>query len=672
MSRAQGARDAAAALRLSGLLDFGTAAFASDDLEASGALQAGLADDPLQAGPRRRTRGRGRHGANDLSDALRREMFEADNDLQQVHTAYGPLFQIFEIPSSNGGQMLQVTYVCPFAFLYYACTYAPSFAEFLEASIGQRGLASRPVPAPSSGHAVPVDVPKASVVFYYDEVTPGNALRPDKGRQYLAVYWTLLEFPAWFRASQSGWFSLCFVPVTTLEKMAGEHSQLGTFLLSAFFPEDEQSFNFARSGMRVPILIGALPDDRPPAQPGAPKASPTVRPRQLPKKRKRDASSGALQAVTSTCLKGLVDRPHAKSAALLARRPAVRWFFFFATFACFLGDEKAIKQFTMAKGASGRKPCVNCQNVVGRVASGAVPPDGPLVHLDCPDPTKFVPHTIDTLLQLYAFLGEASVHRSIKVDERDCGLSWSPHGLLASPMARVANVPHSIFWDWMHCMVASGGVAQYELNQICRRLQARIPLEKLDAFASQYIFFEKRHRFTARFADRVVDSDGAHIRAFASEVLAMFTVLGMFLEAVCVPCNFLVPEIQCFRLLHRIFHLLRLGDAVRGKLDLLRALVKEHHSLAITLYPEVVRPKLHFLFHVCDCIARFGVLLTCFATERKHRQSKSIAGFAFRAWCSTMLKRTTADHLQWLKDVENLQPFKLVRPWKRPCHFFGR
>ena len=686
MSRAKTARDVVGALRLSGLPEFAEDNVMGEirlPVQASAASQAGLADDASQVGTQRRTRGRGRAQPNDPAEVLRQELLAADEDIRQIHTPYGPLFRSFEIPSRTEGESLNVTYVCPFAFLFYACEFAPPFAAFLEACIGRRGLANREMPGSSTDQPLPADAPKASVVFYYDEVTPGNNLRPDKGRQYLAVYWTFLEFPAWFRASQNGWFTMCYVPVETLAKMPAEHSQLGTCLLSAFFPEDALAFSFARTGMRVPIRSAALPAARAPAKSNAPRAgggpsqitraTPAVRPRQLQTKRKREApaasSAASPAAPGAPSVNRFVSRPHAKSAASLARGTPLRWFFFLATFACFLGDEKAIKQFTMAKGAGGRKPCINCQNVVSHLPPNMrpedLPPDGPLVHIICADPTKFIPHTLDTLQRLHAYLTEASLHRSIATDLRDAGISVSPHGLLASPMAKISNVPDCIFWDWMHCMVASGGIAQYELNQLLRRLRARLPLEKLDVFASQYIVFEKRHKLKARFAERVVDSDGAHIRAFASEVLAMVTVVGVFLEVLRLPDDFLVREVQCFRLLHRIFDLLRLGDAVHGKLGLLRTLVAEHHRLAVSVYPEVIRPKAHYMFHVCDCIARFGVLLSCFVTERKHRESKRIAAHAFRSWCTTMLKRTVAEHFQWLSVIDNLQPCKLLRPWNK-------
>ena len=33
------------------------------------------------------------------------------------------------------------------------------------------------------------------------DVMPGNLHRPDKGRKYMALYWTLLDFPSWMLQS---------------------------------------------------------------------------------------------------------------------------------------------------------------------------------------------------------------------------------------------------------------------------------------------------------------------------------------------------------------------------------------------------------------------------------------------------------------------------------------
>ena len=616
--------------------------------------------------------------------ALKKE----DKDLENIETPYGALIKTLRAPSERRGVHHDIKYACPFAFLYHACELSTTFATFLEEHLSRPGPASRN--PPSSDQALPIDevIGEARVVMYFDEVVPGNNLRPDQGRTYLAVYWTFLEFPSWFRASQNGWFELCYVPAGVLADIPGEHSKLTALMLAIFWPVDTMSVNFARTGMRVPFgrqdspAVGSqaspavMPHSRPLARPPSSsqaspavgsQASPAVMPHSRPLARPPH-SSQASPAVGSQHSRQPTRPPSSSQPRPAAARPpsssqarpaAVRSFIFLAVFACFVSDEKAIKQLSMAKGASGRKPCLNCQNVVGRVDAWRVPVDGPLVHLSCGDPAKFVPHTPATLQELYSYLRESGT----AADGTDGGFSVSEDALLASPMATVANLPDSIFWDWMHCLMSSGGVAQFEVNQVLRRVvTVGIPLEKVDVF-SKFVKFPGRTGFSAHFADRVADGDGHHIRAFASEMICMVIIVGLFLDSVIAPTGELGPEIKCFRLLGRIIYQLRLGDEVRGRLVLLRSLIVAHHKLAVSLYPECVRPKLHYMLHLCDCIARFGALLSCFAPERKHRQSKRIGAFAFNQWCSTMLRRTVGHHLQWLQVAANLHPYQLMNAW---------
>ena len=78
---------------------------------------------------------------------------------------------------------MRITYNCPFAFLRCAAERSAHFEHFLT----QR-LALGP-----NGARV------GRICIYCDEVAPGNALRPDFGRKYHAIYWTILELPEWFR-----------------------------------------------------------------------------------------------------------------------------------------------------------------------------------------------------------------------------------------------------------------------------------------------------------------------------------------------------------------------------------------------------------------------------------------------------------------------------------------
>ena len=61
--------------------------------------------------------------------------------------------------------------------------------------------------------------------------------------------------------------------------------------------------------------------------------------------------------------------------------------------------------------------------------------------------------------------------RELKELQQVHGFTFNENSLLMSDMAAMANLPDSTFWDWMHCIVASGGVGQHELNQFLRRVE---------------------------------------------------------------------------------------------------------------------------------------------------------------------------------------------------------
>ena len=71
--------------------------------------------------------------------------------------------------------------------------------------------------------------------------------------------------------------------------------------------------------------------------------------------------------------------------------------------------------------------------------------------------------------------------------------------------------------------------------------------------------------------------------------------------------------------------------------DRLRRLLKMHHTLYRMLYPGAAKPKFHHLLHIVDNMLFIGRLLSCFVTERKHREAKKSALHVFRCMEHTVL-----------------------------------
>ena len=106
-------------------------------------------------------------------------------------------------------------------------------------------------------------------------------------------------------------------------------------------------------------------------------------------------------------------------------------------FGFWLADERALKDVTCSKGASGTKPCFCCHNVVGR----SHPADGDeyLIHYTDPDVSKFDTQTLETLteqaLDLEAKHGHISAIKFALL-EQCYGLTYNPHGILWDQYAR--------------------------------------------------------------------------------------------------------------------------------------------------------------------------------------------------------------------------------------------
>ena len=89
------------------------------------------------------------------------------------------------------------------------------------------------------------------LILYADEARPGNVLRPDKGRMYLAVYYTFSELPQHVRRRAPGWMPGCFLRSSEVAKLAGGPAAIIHGFLRMNFG-DGARHNLETSGVRLP------------------------------------------------------------------------------------------------------------------------------------------------------------------------------------------------------------------------------------------------------------------------------------------------------------------------------------------------------------------------------------------------------------------------------------
>jgi len=338
---------------------------------------------------------------------------------------------------------------------------------------------------------------------------------------------------------------------------------------------------------------------------------------------------------------------------------------------CFIMDEAAIKHTFNVKGASGSKPCLWCQNVVGRTET--IRHDY-LVSVKSAASEKFIPHSDVSFKKMVDEVVVAKGVSKAKLNEIEqiCGLVYDPAAIwLDAHVMSFVRVPHHIFWDWMHCLVASGGVVQYLINEFCNILvnvKVRNPftLAQLDHFASKVCWPKgQKYKFPKLFFQkRIKLAAGKHVRAFAIEVLQVMQVLQLFVQVVLGPAGILLKEVACLKEMFTILQILQLGDACKQHLDVLGTAIRKHHELFLELWPDAAKPKLHYLVHVRTCIQRFGVNLSCFAMERRHSGIKQKA----EHFCTSgsiargLLRRVLASDLGHFRLAASFEKVHLVAP----------
>ena len=267
------------------------------------------------------------------------------------------------------------------------------------------------------------------------------------------------------------------------------------------------------------------------------------------------------------------------------------------------------------------------------------------------------------LLVQSTFLGKSA----FRVLQQELGWTFSVHSLPQNDMATIANIPDSIFWDWQHTTCSSGGVAQYEVNGFLRKAKGLSPelLDNLDEFVDN-VTLPKQHQKDVKkglsLRERMVDKRGKHLKAFASEMLSLVVVVCLWAQWCLQPMGVLEDEIKSLLLLGRILYLLRTGNKAIGKLPLLQKLILEHHDLFVKLYPDGAKPKCHLLLHIPELFARFLVNLSCFVTERKHKQSKFWGAFCYNKMCHTMLRKNLKKHFEHFASLESVQNVALLPP----------
>ena len=90
-----------------------------------------------------------------------------------------------------------------------------------------------------------------------------------------------------------------------------------------------------------------------------------------------------------------------------------------------------------------------------------------LVHVDSAEYDRMDPHTPESKYELARDVQAcAQGGGNLAHVQQSTGIKWDPEGVLWDDLVRsTLRPPWCEYPDWMHVYVASGGVAQYEVNE---------------------------------------------------------------------------------------------------------------------------------------------------------------------------------------------------------------
>ena len=156
------------------------------------------------------------------------------------------------------------------------------------------------------------------------------------------------------------------------------------------------------------------------------------------------------------------------------------------------------------------------------------------------------------------------------------------------------------------------------------------------------------------------------LSSFSGIVLSLVPILFLYMSSFCHDDPRLANHFACVRTLHSILGILATGtDKPMEYLGKLKELFPQLHEQVLKI-TDHLKPKLHHMHHIIDHMEYLQKLVSCFVTERKHRQIKDAALHVFRYMEHTVLVDVVNQMCHQVTEGHDLfSKMFLVTP--RPC-----
>jgi len=546
--------------------------------------------------------------ANGLPPLIdRNSMKEARNAVLHSVTPYGPIMQnITVIDKQDTAQTICIA--DPFASLWYfvkACS---------QENVGfNRILKQKLLERPPT-----IENPW-NIIMYSDEVTPGNVIAPVNNRKFQAIYWSFMELGCNALSREDAWFTVCIEFSAWVNGMHAGISQVFAKIIKRFFQPD--GFNFAKNG----ILLDIDHDE--------------------------------------------VDvRIWAKLGGILQ-------------------DGGAHKYTWHLRGDGASKFCVLCKNLF-TAESNVVDEDGSnLLRCNCIDLGELVPEKGSTLRTNARYLAaQADIlgpsTKKFTELQQALGLTYHKHALLLDhELDDVFDPCETYQHDSMHGLYVDGAV-NLCIYLLFEMFVKRMPVyTTFGEFVSRWTWPARAHANSGSHLAEIFSDARAekhrkaqHIKCQASDLLALMGLLAHFCRTVLTSAA--QGDDDCLNACAAILALVYVCELIaltaRSTVQPEKLLGAVHRFLLLFVTAfgyEWLTPKLHWMLHYAEALAKNRRLFNCFCLERKHRMPKGYAEHiknVTRQSAKYLMSEVVCHHLSKLKDGGTLE-FDVGLVGGRPC-----
>ena len=295
----------------------------------------------------------------------------------------------------------------------------------------------------------------------------------------------------------------------------------------------------------------------------------------------------------------------------------------------FLSDHEGVRASLGCKGASGVRPCIKCKNVLGQGRAASVPGHEDVT---CSDIRRFVRSTQEHVEETLRVLQAQETRKNREEAEKFLGFNLE--SLQVSPLTQ----PHlkdffsldMVQYDALHHYFSNGLVAQ-ELGLWFSAIQAcGVTVDHMKQYAEVAWTPVKNGCITApqpanHFNDKLWRK-GVDFRGDASTCLSVLPLAVSYGEDMLRGAfPDLSPVLDSLQNLHEVVICIKTCKIDVSQSDSLVSLQKQHmDSFAVAYTADLVRPKMHYAFHLKEQMNTWGKAIDAFVCERKHRCYKTL------------------------------------------------